>query len=190
MSKRGGRLQPALGERGPPAEPPCVTNAASRFHHADRDGHPAAATRRRTHMVLRGLPLVAAAKAGAGTLLLESDRVASRSPLRTMCVRRRRCQRDWRSRRVRRARSCIRAAKRSEQAVRLAHGQGRSSLVSSGKSLRRSGRHESPDRARRLRAPCQLTELASSGPRASSQRGPATGAGTCRSTQVGTVWPL
>ena len=41
-----------------------------------------------------------------------------------------------------------------------------------------------PDRARRLREPCQLTELASSGPSASSQRGPATGIGLRYPTQV------
>jgi|SRR5688572_23236939 len=44
-----------------------------------------------------------------------------------------------------------------------------------GESVWRSGRQRSPDRARRLRGPYQLTELAASGLHKSSQRGPATG---------------
>ena len=92
-------------------------------------------------------------------------------------------------------RGAVRGAKRSEQTVTSHAGNrgpylcrvaspcgGQADTGLSRRAEKRGG--GSPDRARRLRESCQLTELASSGPHASSQRGPATGAGTCRSTQV------
>ena len=44
-------------------------------------------------------------------------------------------------------------------------------------ALGRSGRHPSPDRARRFWGPRQVTDLAARGPRQPSERGPATEAG-------------